>query len=260
MYPMNPYINHTLNSIMPLANHPTRVPSTAPTFDFRTLLLYQIEQAMQLNNPLNNTLSSMGTPMSNFSPNLSLLPMMMSYMPQPQTSYQPSGSLGSNYYNNMSQLYLPNQYGVNSYSNYYPVQNSLTRQPPTSEFNHLISQAAQKYQVDENLIHAIIKMESNYNPETVSHKGAVGLMQLMPVTAREVGVTDRYDNAQNIDGGTHYFSKMLKRHNGNLELALASYNAGPGNVKKYGGIPPFKETQSYVRKVLDYYYGHDLKA
>src|SRR5690625_3636027 len=150
MYPMNPYINHTLNSTMPLANHPTRVPSTAPTFDFRTLLLYHIEQAMQLNNPLNNALSSMGTPMSNFSPNLSLLPMMMSYMPQ--TSYQPSGSPGSNYFNNMSQLYLPNPYGVNSYSNYHPEQNSLKRQTPTSEINHLISHASQKNKIHKKLI------------------------------------------------------------------------------------------------------------
>src|SRR5690625_6811592 len=125
---------------------------------------------MQLNMPLNYALSSMGSSLTHFSPNLSLLPMMMNYMPQ--TRYQPSGSPGSNYFNNMSQLYLPNPQGDNSYSNYHPVQNSLTRQPPTSERNHLISQAAQKYQVDENLIHPLIKMESNHNPETVSPKGA----------------------------------------------------------------------------------------
>src|SRR5690625_7252611 len=118
---------------------------------------------MQLNMPLNYALSSMGSSLTHFSPNLSLLPMMMNYMPQ--TSYQPSGSPGSNYFNNMSQLYLPNTYGVNSYSNYHPVQNSLTRQPQTSEFNHLIYHAEHKYQVDENLVHTLIQIESSYNTE-----------------------------------------------------------------------------------------------
>lgn len=124
---------------------------------------------------------------------------------------------------------------------------------PTTKYNNIIREAANKYGVDENLIHSIIKMESNYNPKVKSHAGTAGLMQLMPVTAREVGVTDRYDIRQNIFGGTAYFSKMLKNQNGNVQLALASYNAGPGNVRKYGGIPPFKETQNYVRKVMEHY-------
>ena len=129
----------------------------------------------------------------------------------------------------------------------------LTKQPPTEKYNELIDKAAQKYDVDANLIHSIIKMESNYDPNVTSHAGATGLMQLMPETAKAVGITNRNDIAQNIDGGTHYFSKMLKEQKGDIRMALAAYNAGPGNVKKYGGIPPFKETQNYIRKVMDHY-------
>ncbi len=216
--------------------------------DFRMLLLQQMEQTFSMQSPF----SPVNSTLMNSSPfNLSLLSMMMNYMPQPMMNeavsnqYNPYGS----YMNSLSPL-------LHSTPEYHQAKYSA----PTTEYNNLILQAANKYGVDENLIHSIIKMESNYNPETVSHKGAVGLMQLMPVTAREVGVTDRNDNAQNIDGGTHYFSNMLKRHHGNLELALASYNAGPGNVQKYGGIPPFKETQNYVKKVLNYYYGQQVKV
>lgn len=124
---------------------------------------------------------------------------------------------------------------------------------PSTQFNNIISDVAQKYGIDEKLIHSVIKMESNYNPMAKSHAGAQGLMQLMPNTARGLGVTNAYDPYQNIEGGTKYLSQMLKKYNGNLELSLAAYNAGPGNVDKYQGIPPFNETQNYVRKVLNNY-------
>ena len=124
---------------------------------------------------------------------------------------------------------------------------------PSTQFNGIITEMAQKYGIDEKVIHAVIKMESNYNPTAKSHPGAQGLMQLMPNTARGLGVTNSYDPRQNIEGGTKYLSQMLKKYNGNLELSLAAYNAGLGNVDKYQGIPPFNETQNYVRKVLNHY-------
>ena len=116
-----------------------------------------------------------------------------------------------------------------------------------------IAKASEKYNVPEKLIAAVMKKESNFNPSVVSSAGASGLMQLMPSTASYLGVNDRFDPEQNIMGGAKYLRKMLDQFDNNIETALAAYNAGPGNVKKYGGIPPFKETQNYVTKVLNYF-------
>ncbi len=112
-----------------------------------------------------------------------------------------------------------------------------------------IAEASEKYGLPSAMIRAVIKAESRFNPHAVSLAGASGLMQLMPETARSLGVEDPFDIKQNIDGGVRYLKQMLTRFK-TIPLALAAYNAGPGNVEKHGGIPPFNETQNYVTKIL----------
>lgn len=122
----------------------------------------------------------------------------------------------------------------------------------TASLEEIFTEASERYNVPKNLIKAIAKAESDFNPNATSGAGAQGIMQLMPATARELGVTDSYDPYQNIMGGTKYIAQMLEKYDGNITLALAAYNAGSGNVAKYGGVPPFEETQNYVVKVTRY--------
>lgn len=125
----------------------------------------------------------------------------------------------------------------------------------SSTLEQIFEEAAATYCVPKDLLKAIAKAESDFNPNATSGAGAQGIMQLMPATAKGLGVTDAYDPYQNIMGGAKYISQMLEKFNGNVKLALAAYNAGPNNVAKYGGIPPFQETQNYVVKVLGFMEG-----
>ena len=125
----------------------------------------------------------------------------------------------------------------------------LTQAP----FGELIRKSAEKYGVDVDLVFSVVAAESNFNPKAVSRRNARGLMQLLPETAKRLGVRDIYDPAQNIDGGTRYLRDLLKLYDGDLALTLAAYNAGPGAVQRYGRIPPYNETIAYVRAIRKTY-------
>jgi hypothetical protein len=118
-----------------------------------------------------------------------------------------------------------------------------------SSYNDIIIEAARRFDVDAALVSAVIKAESDYNPRTVSNKGARGLMQLMPATAKRFGVTNSFDPSENIHAGTRYLRWLLNKFDGNADFAVAAYNAGEGNVWKYEGVPPFRETVNYINRI-----------
>ena len=128
--------------------------------------------------------------------------------------------------------------------------------PAKGQYDGLIVVTAHQLDVQPALIKAVIAAESNFDPGAVSHKGAQGLMQLMPMTAAAMGVADPFHPVDNVRGGTRYLREMIDRY-GDLERALAAYNAGPHAVDRYGGIPPYRETKDYVRRVLAYYRSYD---
>jgi hypothetical protein len=129
---------------------------------------------------------------------------------------------------------------------------SLNVSPSGGSVKEIIQAAAKRYGVDPTLVDAVVRAESGYNAKAISPAGAKGLMQLMPATAKSLGVSDAFDPAQNVDGGVQYLKAMLDKYDGDASLALAAYNAGPVAVDQYGGIPPYKETQNYVARVLNY--------
>lgn len=142
-------------------------------------------------------------------------------------------------------------------SNFKTVFDSLYNSG-TESMDAIFEEAASTYNISVDLIKAVAKAESNFNPNAVSKAGAIGVMQLMPSTAKSLGVTNPYDARQNIMGGAKYLKENLNRFGGNVSLALAAYNAGPNSVQKYGGIPPYKETQNYVKTVTSYLSGSPI--
>lgn len=132
-------------------------------------------------------------------------------------------------------------------------------QSASTDLDAIFQEASETYDVPVKLLKAVAKAESGFNPNAKSSCGAMGIMQLMPATAKSLGVTDAYDPRQNIMGGAKYLGRLLKSYNGSATLACAAYNAGGGAVAKYGGVPPYAETQAYVKKVLNYA-GMDLTA
>jgi soluble lytic murein transglycosylase-like protein len=134
---------------------------------------------------------------------------------------------------------------------------TISTAAPNDRLDRIVQDAATRHQVDPALVKAVINTESGWNPSAVSRKGAMGLMQLIPVTAQRFGVGNPYDPAQNVEGGTTYLKTLLDRYNGDLSKSLAAYNAGEGAVDKSGGVPWFPETQRYVQKVTDAYFRPD---
>ncbi len=157
------------------------------------------------------------------------------------------GANSSQVFNDQGQVKMPGTVQANGYQGAFAPH---TKDENVGSIDKLIYSMAQKYGVDPTLIQQVVKAESGFNTKATSQSGAMGLMQLMPGTAASYGVDNAYDATQNLDGGTHFLKDLIERFQGNIPMSLAAYNAGPGAVDKYQGIPPYKETQAYVQKIM----------